>query len=84
MMNSKVDDRDQRDRPLPTHAVRLRELCQMIGVGRSTVYTLLRKDASFPQGFYPSVRARAWLAADVLAWLETRSNEVVTQAKRAD
>lgn len=83
MMNRTINDRDQGDRPIPTHALRLRELCKMIGVSRSTVYNLLDKDASFPQGFYPSERTRAWLAVDVLAWIEARSNQATKQAEEA-
>jgi len=56
-------------------AVRLRELCQMVGLSRSSVYNLMRSDASFPRGFLVSTRARAFFVKDVLKWLESRSTK---------
>lgn len=78
-MNSSANDRGYRDYSLSAHAVRLRELCDMVGLSRSTVYALLRDDPTFPRGFYPSVRARAWLASDVIAWRETRIAQALKQ-----
>jgi len=72
---SKSTDSDGSGRRPNTHAVRLRELCAMIGVSRSTAYTLLRDDESFPRGFYPSARVRAWRVCDVLDWIEARSSQ---------
>jgi len=58
---------------MPTHAIRIKELCKTVALSRSSVYLLLRRDPSFPRGFRLSKRARAWLLSDVLAWLHARS-----------
>lgn len=70
---------DGAGRRLTLHAVRMRELCEMLGVSRSTAYSLLRNDPLMPKGFLVSPRARVWMVGDVIAFLEARSGKAVTQ-----
>lgn len=58
---------------VPGHAVRLKELCKMVALSRSTCYKLMTTDPTFPRGFLVSTRARAFFVKDVLAWLAERS-----------
>ncbi|GAC1607373.1 MAG: hypothetical protein NVS3B3_10110 [Aquirhabdus sp.] len=55
--------------------LRLREVCQKIGVGRSTIYFWIA-NGSFPKPLKLSPTSNGavgWLASDIDQWLETRS-----------
>ena len=57
--------------------LRIKELCNLIGLGRSTVYDYLnpesaRYDPSFPQRIKLGVSAVGWFEGDVYKWLESR------------
>ena len=51
--------------------MRLPEVLQLVGVGRSTLLAMVAK-GQFPPPVRIGVRARAWRARDVYAWLESR------------
>ena len=54
------------DRILSTAAV-----CEMLGVGRSTLIRLRRED-HFPKAIQLSSQRIGWRSADVSAWLDSR------------
>lgn len=61
-----------------TKIIRLRELIQVIGLSRSTIYEKLNKasrryDASFPAPIKLSNCAIGWRISDVDAWITERS-----------
>jgi prophage regulatory protein len=52
--------------------VRLPEVLEIVGVGRSTLYALIR-DGRFPAPIHLSARCRGWRRGTVLAWVEARA-----------
>jgi prophage regulatory protein len=57
-----------------TVILRLPELRKRIGLGRSSIYALV-KQGSFPRPIPLSARAVGWSAAEVEAWLQSRAAE---------
>ncbi len=51
---------------------RLRDLCIVLGVGRSTVYQLLETDPSFPPRVQIARRAVRWRRAEIEEWVLSR------------
>ena len=49
--------------------LRLRQVCALTGLGRSTIYRLIGESA-FPEPIRLSARAVAWRVVDLHAWLE--------------
>ena len=54
--------------------VDVREAAGLLGVSRSCVYSLLRRDRSFPRGAKLG-RRRVWLISELLRFIETRSKK---------
>lgn len=52
--------------------LRLRTVCQQVGLSRATVYRLVRA-GQFPRPIQLSKRCVGWRAREVLDWLEERS-----------
>ena len=51
--------------------LRLREVCERYGLGRSTVYRLMDQ-GQFPKPIQLGPQAVAWRVEDLEAWLESR------------
>lgn len=51
--------------------LRVREVCMRIGVGRTTVYAMVRV-GSFPPPKRLGVRTVAWLESEVDSWIDSR------------
>ena len=49
--------------------LRLRQVCELTGLSRSSVYRLIAESA-FPKPISLSARAVAWRVVDLHAWLE--------------
>lgn len=65
------------NRPVPSRefnerALRLPQVCQMTGLGRSMIYQL-QAERRFPQRIKLGERAVGWLESEVQAWLDTRT-----------
>lgn len=56
-----------------TNVIRLKQVCQQTGLGKSTIYKLIKQGA-FPPPIKLSRRASAWVVAEVEAWLEEKIN----------
>ena len=52
-------------------ALRLRQVCQLTGLGRSMIYQM-QAEGRFPQRVKLSERAVGWLESEVRDWLATR------------
>jgi len=51
--------------------LRLKDVVQVTGLGRSTIYYLIR-DLQFPKPLRISARASGWLADDIETWIESK------------
>ena len=52
-------------------ALRLRQVCQLTGLGRSMIYQM-QAEGRFPQRIKLGERAVGWLESEVRDWLATR------------
>ncbi len=50
----------------------LRDVCAVLGVGRSTVYHLIAHDPSFPTRIQIARRAIRWRRTEIEQWVLTR------------
>ena len=64
-------NRPLRSREFNERALRLPQVCQMTGLGRSMIYQL-QAERCFPQRIKLGERAVAWLESEVQTWLDTR------------
>jgi prophage regulatory protein len=64
------DRMDLRSRAL----LRLKEVCEIIGTSRSTVYKGIN-EGTFPRSVQIGEKAVRWRSADIAAWLEARGAE---------
>jgi prophage regulatory protein len=53
--------------------VRLREMLQITGLPRATVYELMAKNL-FPKNYRISPRLVAWKAGDLATWMQSRQH----------
>ena len=53
------------------NVIRLNQVCKQTGLGKSTIYKLIKQGA-FPPPIKLSERASAWVVAEVDAWLEEK------------
>lgn len=56
----------------PMRMLRVRQVCQVTGLGRSTIY-LMESEGRFPRRVQLGLRAVAWIESDVQAWLQARA-----------
>lgn len=56
---------------VPQTFIRLKELVQRIGVGRSTVYKWI-EEGSFPKPVHLGPHAVAWLVTDIVEWEQSK------------
>ena len=51
---------------------RLGDVCAVLGVGRSTIYTLMESDPTFPEQVRLSRRAVRWRRTEIEEWARSR------------
>ena len=49
------------------------QLLNLLGIGRTALYTTLIKSQNFPKPFKIGLRNNAWFRADVEAWIDQRA-----------
>ena len=57
----------------PFGFLRLNAVCDLVGLGKTTVWNLSRNDPDFPKPVKLSARCTAWRADEVQAWIDSRS-----------
>jgi predicted DNA-binding transcriptional regulator AlpA len=55
-----------------TRAIRLPQVCSLIGASRSTVWRWSKDDAMFPKPFRLGAAISAWDEGEVLDWLASK------------
>jgi len=70
-MNSKSDRAAEATLDLQQRILRLRQVCELTGLGRSCIYQL-QAERRFPQRIKIGVRAVGWLEDEVRNWLADR------------
>ena len=55
----------------PDRILRLREVSQITGLGRSQIYALAKRE-EFPSPLKLSVRCSGWLQSEISAWINWR------------
>ena len=68
--------------------LRLRAVSELTGLGRSTLYEIMREngpryDPTFPRPILLGPRARGYWAVDVVAWLEKKTKQYKRGANHA-
>jgi len=73
MDNDPQNPTPQTTAPPPSHSrvLRLKEVCNVTGLGRSFIYQL-QAEQQFPRSIKIGVRAVGWLESEVRAWVESR------------
>ncbi len=66
-----MKERNTRAAPAPVRMLRLPEVKQLVGLGRSTIYAMVKR-GEFPAPVPLGARAVAWVSTEVTAWLEGR------------
>lgn len=56
---------------VPPHLLRLPEVIRLTGLGRDSIYRLIR-EGNFPRQRRLSERASAWRSDEVAAWIQSR------------
>lgn len=51
---------------------RLPKMCELLGLSKTTVWELSRRDPSFPKPVKLTAQCTAWSVAEVLRWIESR------------
>lgn len=62
-----------------TKVVRLKQVVELIGIGRSTLYDWInpkspRYDPTFPKKIKLGKSSIGWLLSEITAWLDSRAN----------
>lgn len=55
----------------PSQLVRMKEVTQITGLSRSTIYKLMN-DSLFPNSVKLGIRSVAWLRSDIIKWIESK------------
>ncbi|KZY60194.1 AlpA family transcriptional regulator [Oleiphilus sp. HI0073] len=55
------------------HILRLKEVCEITGLGRSTIYELVRKE-QFPKQVKLTARSVGWRQSQVVEWISSRES----------
>jgi prophage regulatory protein len=64
----------------PSRAIRLPQVCSLVGVSRASVWRWSKAEASFPKPFHLSPGVTAWDEREVFAWLDAKKSEQRTNA----
>jgi predicted DNA-binding transcriptional regulator AlpA len=51
-------------------AVRLNEVCQLLGASRATIWRWTKSDLSFPKPFHLGPAVTCWDYAELIRWVE--------------
>lgn len=51
---------------------RLNKMCELLGLGKTTIWDLSRHDPDFPKPVKLTSQCTAWRADEVQAWMESR------------
>lgn len=51
---------------------RLPKMCELLGLGKTTIWELSRHDPDFPKPVKLTSQCTAWRADEVQAWIDTR------------
>jgi prophage regulatory protein len=70
----------QENTPQPRRMIREAELVALIGIGATTLNDMVRA-GTFPEPFRIGKRAKAWDAAEVAAWQDSRRGKPTDTAK---
>lgn len=65
----------------PRRAIRLSEVCHLLGMSPATIWRRNRDDADFPKSFKLSAGVTVWDEKDVQRWLEAKKN-VADESRR--
>ena len=52
--------------------LRIGAVCQRIGVGKSTIYRMLKTGPEFPRPVQIGEQATGWYASEIAAWIASR------------
>lgn len=56
----------------PKGFVRLKAVCELLGLSKSTVWSLSKNDPAFPKPVKISPNCTAWRADELNAWIDSR------------
>lgn len=56
----------------PAEVLRMRQVCQQLGVSRSQAYNLRKEDPTFPRAIRLGKSAVGYLSSEIAAWLQSR------------
>lgn len=62
----KAKQTDQQER-----MIRLKELCRLTGLSRTTIWRRMKDGSGFPQSFRVSVNAVGWKLSEVTGWMDS-------------
>ena len=65
-----------------TDILRINQVCQLLGVGRSTFYRMISSGA-FPGGFRVGARSRRWTISAVDQWIAQSEKESGKSTRKA-
>lgn len=51
---------------------RIKKMCELLGLGKTTIWTLSKLDPEFPKPVKLTSQCTAWRADEVHAWMESR------------
>ena len=57
-----------------TRIIRLTEVIEIVGLGKSSIYALMKK-GDFPKQIKLGARASGWIESEIDEWIETRVNK---------
>lgn len=59
-------------------AIRLKEVCQKVGLGESTLYRMIAEE-KFPKPFEIVPKRNAWIESDIDDWIAERAGRKTTE-----
>jgi predicted DNA-binding transcriptional regulator AlpA len=63
-----------------SRAIRLPEVCHLLGISRATVWRKAKTDPGFPKPFHLSPAIAVWDEGQVLTWLDSKKAARVSVA----
>ena len=55
--------------------------CEILGITKTTLYTLCKTDPTFPQPIRIGSRCTAWRGDELQAWIDSRSRVTLQEAE---
>lgn len=56
----------------PNRAVRLNEVCQLLGASRATIWRWTKSDRTFPKPFHLGPAVTCWDYGELVRWVESK------------